>query len=108
MRKTQQRKADWVTGDKMRRKLDRPESLEHQREIVDIEAEEMDLMEGHAAIDMVGLVTVSGSDEEQLESHAADIRAKATQANCELRTAALQQDSAFVAAALPFGRAILT
>lgn len=108
MRKTQQRKADWETGDKMRRKLDRPESLEHQREIVDIEAEEMDLMEGHAAIDVVGLVTVSGSDEEQLESHAADIRAKATQANCELRTAALQQDAAFVAAALPFGRAILT
>lgn len=108
LRKTQQRKADWNTADKMRRRLDRPESLEHQREYGDIEQEELDLMEGHAAVDILGLVTVSGETEEQLESYSADVRAKAAQANLELRPMVLQQDSAFVACALPFGRAILT
>lgn len=108
LRKTQQRKADWKTGSKLRQKLDRPESLEHEQEIEDIENEELDLMQGNAAVDVVGLVTVSGVDEEELESNAADMQAKAAQANLELRPAILQQDSAFAATALPFGRAILT
>lgn len=108
MSKTQQRKADHQSAGKMRRKLDRPESLEHERELEDIQAEELDLMEGNAAVDMAGLITVSAETEEEIESHAADIKAKATASNCEIRPVILQEDAAFTAAALPFGRAVLT
>lgn len=108
LRKTQQRKADHQSAAKMRRNLDRPESLEHARELEDIEAEELDLLESNAAVDIAGLVTISAKTEEEIESHAADIKAKATGANCEIRQVVLQQDAAFTAAAMPFGRAILT
>lgn len=108
LRKTQNRKADWETADKFRRKLDRPESLEHKREIEDIEQEELDLMAGHAAVDIAALITVSGATPEELESNSADMTTKAAEANCELRPAQLQQDAAFIAGALPFGRAVLT
>lgn len=107
MRKTQQRKADIGTATRMMSKMDRPETLEHQRELEDVEKEELDLMEGHAAVDVVGLITVSAKTEEEIESHAADIKAKATAANCEIRPVMLQQDVAFTAAAMPYGRAIL-
>lgn len=108
LRKTQNRKSDWQTAEKIRRKVGRPPSLEHEHEQYDIEQEERELMASHAAVDLIALITVSGADEEQLESHSADLKSKAAQANCEVRPANLQQDSAFVAAALPFGRAILT
>lgn len=107
-RKIQARKSDWETAQKMRQKMDRPESMEVQQERVDIANEETELMQGHVPMDIVALITVSGATLEELESHSADVRSKAIQANCEIRSAVLQQDSAFCAAALPFGRAMLT
>ena len=47
------------------------------------------------------------SVEPEIESHAADIEAKATAANCEIWSVMLQQDVAFTAVAMPYGRAIL-
>src|SRR5699024_5703732 len=47
----QRRKADWHTTNKLLRNLDRQPSLEHEREIEDIELEEAELVAGNAPID---------------------------------------------------------
>src|SRR5699024_5760442 len=59
----QRRKADWHTTNKLLRNLDRQPSLEHEREIEDIELEEAELVAGNAPIDFVVLITVTGRDE---------------------------------------------
>src|SRR5690625_1838928 len=100
----QRRKADWHTTNKLLRNLDRQPSLEHEREIEDIELEEAELVAGNAPIDFVVLITVTGRDELDLEANCADMLSKAVQANCELRPVFAEQDAGFLASALPFGR----
>src|SRR5699024_2780557 len=65
----QRRKADWHTTNKLLRNLDRQPSLEHEREIEDIELEEAELVAGNAPIDFVVLITVTGRDELDLEAN---------------------------------------
>lgn len=107
LRKTKNRKADHKTADNIRRKLDRPEDPEHELERENIDREEQELMMGNVPVDIVALVTVSGEDEEALESNCADLRSRAAQANCEIRQTFGQQDSAFIAGALPFGLQVI-
>src|SRR5699024_7290949 len=100
----QRRKADWHTTNKLLRNLDRQPSLEHEREIEDIELEEAELVAGNAPIDCVVLITVTGRDELDLEANCADMLSKAVQAHCELRPVFAEQDAGVLAAALPGGR----
>lgn len=101
---TKRRKGDWEEADKMRRKLDQPESLEHEMELADIRSEEQQLVAGHGPIRPVGLVTVSAADMQQLEANCAQIISQASRANVQLRVVWQEQDAAFAGAALPFAR----
>lgn len=103
LRKLQRRKADWTTSDRLLKKLDRQPSMEHEREWEDIERAEAELVDGHAALWMSVLVTVTGRDEMELEANCGDLLAKAVTASVELRKLYLEQDSGLLAAALPFG-----
>lgn len=99
----QRRKADWRTTTRLLDKLDRPHTLEHDRELEDIDREETELVDGHARLDLAVLITVTGAAEMELEANCSDVLARAVNANCELRVAYLEQDSALLAAALSFG-----
>ena len=98
------RKASHETSEKTRRKFGSSASLEHKRELDDIEQEERELVEGAAALQQVGLITITGRDEMELEAHSTALLARAPEAGCEVRPLWWQQDSGFVAAALPLGR----
>src|SRR5699024_9445131 len=100
----QRRKAGWNTTSKLLRNLDRHPSLEHEREMEDIELEEAELVAGNAPIGFVVLIAVTGRDELDLEANCADMLSKAVQANCELRPVFAEQDAGFLALALPCGR----
>jgi hypothetical protein len=99
----QRRKATWTTTTTLLKKLDRPHTLEHDRELEDINREETELVDGHARLDMAVLITVTGADEMELEANCSDVLARAVNANCELRVVYLEQDAALLAGALPFG-----
>lgn len=104
LKKVRGRKATHHASEKTRRKLGGADSLEHRRELEDLEAEERELVEGAAALQQVGLITVTGRDEMELEAHSTALLSVAPEAGCEVRPLWWQQDSGFVAAALPLGR----
>lgn len=98
------RKATWETSERQRARWGSVSSVEHARERQDLEDEEQQLVEGAAALQQVGLVTVTGRDEAELEAHTSRLLTRAPAAGCEVRPLWWQQDSGFVAAALPLGR----
>ncbi|MCD0184897.1 hypothetical protein J7351_12180, partial [Micrococcus luteus] len=63
-----------------------------------------ELRRRHTGVEVVVLVTVTGSSRSELESAAAEVVASGITAECELRPVWMEQDAAFVAGALPFGR----
>lgn len=103
----ERRKADWETNDTLRRRLGKQPSLRHERQIGDINREETELVQGYAALRIACLVTVSAASEQELEANCADLRTRATEAGCELRLMAGEQESGFIAAATPLGRLLL-
>lgn len=50
------------------------------------------------------MITITGSDEAELAANSETLQGRAPEANCEVRPLWWQQDSGFVAAALPLGR----
>lgn len=104
LRATRGRKSTWESSERTRRRWGAAASLEHEREYSDIEMEESELVRGHRALTQVGLVTITGSDEEELEANCAELLAQAPHAGCEVRPLWWQQDSGFIASALPLGR----
>lgn len=104
LKDTKRRKATWFSSDRTRERMGQPPSLEHERELADIKDEEQQLVDGHAALTQVGLVTVSGADERELEANCTELITRAAEASCEVRPMWFQQASGFVAGALPLGR----
>lgn len=98
----QKRKADHNTTKTMLAKMHKEPSLEHVREREDIDAEEDQLVSGHAPVKLSVLITVTGSDEMELAANCDRVLQRAVESNCELRPLMLEQDTAFLAAALPF------
>lgn len=98
------RLATYWTSERTRRRWGSVESLEHTRELDDIRQEERELVEGAAALQQVGMITITGSDEAELAANSETLQGRAPEANCEVRPLWWQQDSGFVAAALPLGR----
>ena len=103
MRATKRRMATWRSDSKVMERMDRPPSPEHEQEKDDIEREQGELMKRHAGLEMAVLVTVTGRNESELEAASNEIMTSSITAGCELRPLYLEQDSAFMAAALPFG-----
>lgn len=98
------RKTTQESGANIRRKWGAAAMREHTREAEDIDQEELELMEGHRAVKVVGLVTITGQDHEELEANCGELLAQAPNAGCEVRPLWWQQDSGFIASALPMGR----
>lgn len=107
LRQTRGRKSTWESSDRTRRRIGMAASLEHERELSDIELEEAELVNGHRALTQVGLVTVTGRDAEELDANCAELFAQAPNSNCEVRPLWWQQDSGFIASALPLGRIVV-
>ena len=104
VRSVQRRKTDWHTNSRLMNKLGRIGSLEHDQSLEDVEREEAELRRRHTGVEVVVLVTVTGASRSELESAAAEVVASGITAECELRPVWMEQDAAFVAGALPFGR----
>src|SRR5699024_2398353 len=62
LKKLQKRKADHRSTSNMLNRMDREPSLEHLREREDMDAEEDQLIAGHAPVQLSVLVTVTGGD----------------------------------------------
>jgi hypothetical protein len=68
--------------------------------------QEADLTAGHGILRYTGLLAVSASTPDELETAVADVEQAAVQASCETRRLVGQQAQAFGAAALPLCRGI--
>jgi hypothetical protein len=75
-------------------------------EFADIEAREAALIQGHAAVNLTALVTVMAPSRDELKGAVEQIKRDAGRCACEARVLHSVQAAAFVAAALPLGRAI--
>lgn len=98
----QKRKADHKSSSNMLDRMGKEPSLEHVREREDIDDEEDQLVSGHAPVQLSVLITVTGSDEMEMEANCDRLLQRAVEASCELRPVILDQDTAFLAASLPF------
>jgi len=67
-----------------------------------MDAEEDDLVAGHAPVQLSVLITVTGGDPMELEANCDRLLQRAVESSCELRPLMLEQDTGFLAAALPF------
>ncbi|GFZ85346.1 hypothetical protein GCM10011359_13080 [Nesterenkonia alkaliphila] len=107
LKDNERRKADWQTNETVRSRLGKQPSLRHTRQIEDIEREEAELVESHAPVKIACLITVSATTEQELEANCGDLRTRAAEAGCEIRLLGGEQDSGFIAGALPLGRLAL-
>lgn len=108
MKQVQGRKADWQTSQNLRQRWKSSDSLEHIRQREDIDIEEEEMVDGHAPVLMAALITVSAKTLTQLEDHCLQLLTRVAKAQCEVRPAYMEQDAAFIGAAVPFGRIELT
>jgi hypothetical protein len=96
-----------VTADhRQKQKIGQMEEMSDRTEYAGIEERELALLQGHASVRLTGLVTVTTPNEALLESAVAQMKRDAGQCACEARVLYGMQAAAFVAAALPVGRAI--
>ncbi|MGP5684250.1 SCO6880 family protein [Brachybacterium alimentarium] len=82
------------------------DSVERKRERSALAQEEAALESGHGALNFAGLVSVSGNTLDELRVATEQVRTAASRSGCELRIIGGEQASAFIAAALPFGRGL--
>jgi hypothetical protein len=96
-----------VTADhRQKQKIGQMEEMSDRTEYAAIEERELALLQGHASVRLTGLMTVTTPTEALLESAVAQMKRDAGQCACEARVLYGMQAAAFVAAALPVGRAI--
>ena len=79
---------------------------ERKQERTALERERNALESGQGALNFAGLVTVSADSLEELRASTERVKTAGLRSNCELRVLGGQQCSAFVGAALPFGRGL--
>lgn len=103
----QRRKADFNTNDNIRRRTGRQQSELHDRQLEDIQREEGELVRGMAGLKVAAVITVSGFDEHELDSHSSDLYIRAAEAGCEIRVLSGEQENGFIAGATPLGRLVL-
>jgi hypothetical protein len=96
-----------VTADhRQKQKIGQMEEMSDRTEYAAIEERELALLQGHASVRLTGLLTVTTPSEALLEAAVAQMKRDAGQCACEARVLYGMQAAAFVAAALPVGRAI--
>jgi hypothetical protein len=96
-----------VTADhRQKQRIGQMEEMSDRTEYAAIEERELALLQGHASVRLTGLLTVTTPSEELLDTAVAQLKRDAGQCACEARVLYGMQAAAFVAAALPVGRAI--
>jgi hypothetical protein len=96
-----------VTADhRQKQRIGQMEEMSDRTEYAAIEERELALLQGHASVRLTALVTVTTPGEELLDTAVAQMKRDAGQCACEARVLYGMQAAAFVAAALPVGRAI--
>jgi hypothetical protein len=96
-----------VTADhRQKQRIGQMEEMSDRTEYAAIEERELALLQGHASVRLTGLLTVTTPSEELLDTAVAQMKRDAGQCACEARVLYGMQAAAFVAAALPVGRAI--
>lgn len=79
-------------------------SREDQREAQDIDRRERELVEGNAAFEVSGLVSVTARGVDQLEAITPDVESALNQCSLEAQRWIIETDQAFACAALPLAR----
>lgn len=79
-------------------------SREDQREAQDIDRRERELVEGHAAYEVSGMVSVTARGVDQLEAITPDVESALNECSLEAQRWIIETDQAFACAALPLAR----
>jgi len=106
LRQIRREKIAVASDHRQKQKFGQMEEMSDRTQYAAIEEREMSLLQGHASVRLTGLLTVTAPSEELLEAAVAQVKRDAGQCACEARVLYGMQASAFVAAALPVGRAI--
>jgi hypothetical protein len=94
------------TSRQWEKKTGAADTPERRREREALAHEEEALVAGHGAVNYAGLVTVSAASLDELRMATDEVKTAAARSSCELRVIGGEQASAFIAAALPFGRGL--
>lgn len=103
-RDIRKKKTEYVSDAAQRAKIGQIEDAQQTAEYLDILQQEADLTAGHGLLRTTGLISVTATGPDELESAVASIEQAAVQASCETRRLYGQQAQAFAAAALPLCR----
>jgi hypothetical protein len=106
LRQVRRDKASSLADTYQKAKMGQVADMSDGAEYADIEAREAALIQGHAAVNLTALVTVMAPTLDELKSAVEQIKRDAGRCACEARVLHSMQAAAFVAAALPLGRAI--
>jgi hypothetical protein len=107
MKHVQDRLNDQHSAAAIRGQLGQAEKLSDVAVEGDLARTGAELLAGHGMAQFTGLIVVSGSTDDELETNTKRMVAGATRAGCELRTLYGQQWSGFLSSAMPLGRALL-
>src|SRR5680860_313130 len=105
-RKSRKKKTEYISDAAQRQRIGQIEDVQQSAEYHDVLQQEADLTAGHGILRVTGLINVTASDADELESVVAGIEQAAIQASCETRRLWGQQAQAFTAAALPLCRTV--
>ena len=105
-RDIRKKKTEYISDAAQRQRIGQIEDSQQSAEYDDVLQQEADLTAGHGILRVTGLINVTASDADELESVVAGIEQAAIQASCETRRLWGQQAQAFTAAALPLCRTV--
>jgi hypothetical protein len=105
-RDIRKKKTEYISDAAQRQRIGQIEDSQQSAEYHDVLQQEADLTAGHGILRVTGLINVTASDADELESVVAGIEQAAIQASCETRRLWGQQAQAFAAAALQLCRTV--
>lgn len=105
-RDLRRRRTEHLSDAAQRARLGQVDDPAQTAEYRDILQQEAELTAGHGILRYTGLVAITATTSDQLDTAIADIEQAAIQANCETRLLSGQQAQAFAAAAVPLCRVI--
>jgi hypothetical protein len=103
-RDIRKKKTEYISDAVQRQKIGQIEDAQQTAEYQDVLQQEADLTAGHGVLRCTGLIVVTASDRDELESAVAAIEQAAIQASCETRRLWGLQAQGFAVGALPVAR----
>lgn len=107
MKQVQSQLNDQRSSAAIREQLGQAEQLSDMAVDDDLVRTGAELLAGHGMAQFTGLIVVSGSTDDELETNTKRMISGATRAGCELRTLYGQQWAGFLSAAVPLGRGLI-